>query len=351
MALIPALKAYERHLSALAMLVGFVVDNFAFGRVDHPATQLVLATYLLTAAVSIILLHYFEERAEQKGRKFRWSAALSAVTQFAFGGLWSAFLIFYSRSAVVATSWPFLLILFCIFVGNEVFRDYRSRLVFTCILLFFALFSYATFVVPIFEGSVDTRTFLMSVCLSAVMFSAFLIALALLARSHIRRDFGKIIIGAGVIFVSLNAFYYMNLLPPLPLALVNADVLFSKEEIDRNYQGEPSFEPWYRRLHGPKNYRVAAGQPLYAYSAVFAPMHLKAQIVHEWEWYDDAASQWVTQTVITFPITGGRENGYRGYSYKSKLRPGNWRVDIETKDGRAMGRLNFSVQIGPARLQ
>lgn len=258
------------------------------------------------------------------------------------------FLDLYSRSGVIATSWPFLLILFCVFIGNEMFRDYRSKMVFTSILLFFALFSYSTFVVPIFEGSVDTRTFLLSGCLSVVVFSAFLTALGLLARSRIRRDFGKIIVGAVVIFVSLNAFYYMNVLPPLPLALVNADVFLSKGEIDRNYKGELSFQPWYRKLHGPKTYRIAAGQSLYAYSAVFAPMQLKAQIVHEWEWYDDAASRWVTQTVIAFPITGGRENGYRGYSFKSKLRSGSWRVDVETKDGRALGRVNFTVQVGRA---
>ena len=345
MKFIRALKAHERHLSAVAMVIGFVVDNFAFGRVDHPATQIVLTSYLLIAAVSIIVLHYFEERAEQQGQEFRWSAALSATTQFSFGGLWSAFLIFYSRSAVIATAWPFLLILFCIFVGNEIFRDYRAKLVFTCILLFFALFSYASFAVPIFESSVDTRAFLLSGCLSLVVFSAFLIVLALLARSRIRRDVGKIIVGAMVIFACLNTFYYMNVLPPLPLALASADVFLSKVEIDRNYKGEPTFQPWYRKLGGLKNYRVAAGQPLYAYSAVFAPMHLKAQIVHEWEWYDDAASQWVTQTVIVFPITGGRENGYRGYSFKSKLRSGLWRVDVETRDGRTIGRVNFMVQV------
>jgi hypothetical protein len=346
MALISALKAHERHLSAIAMVVGFVVDNFAFGRVDHPATQVVLASYIVTAALSIILLHYFEERAEQQQRQFRWSAMLSAVTQFAFGGLWSAFLIFYSRSAVVATSWPFLLILFGIFVGNEVFRDYRSKLVLTAVLFFFALFSYATFVVPIFEGSVDTRTFLLSGCASVVVFAAFLMVLALLARSRIGRDIGKIIAGAAAIFVSLNAFYYMNVLPPLPLALANADVFLSKQEVDRNYKGEPTFQPWYRKLDGPKSYHVEQGQPLYAYSAVYAPVHLDAQIVHEWEWYDDSTSKWVTQTVIAFPIAGGRENGYRGYSFKTNLRPGSWRVDVETKDGRAMGRVNFSIQTG-----
>ncbi len=41
------LMPYERHLSAAAMAAGFAVDNYAFGRVDHPATHLILAGYLL----------------------------------------------------------------------------------------------------------------------------------------------------------------------------------------------------------------------------------------------------------------------------------------------------------------
>ena len=52
-ALIAKLKPYERQLSALAMIGGFVFDNFAFGRIDHPATQAVFAGYLLFAGASI----------------------------------------------------------------------------------------------------------------------------------------------------------------------------------------------------------------------------------------------------------------------------------------------------------
>ena len=172
---------------------------------------------------------------------------LSAFTQFAFGGLWSAFLIFYSRSAVMATSWPFLLILAAVFVGNELFRDYRSRLVFTAILLFFALFSYATFVVPIFAGTIDTRTFFVSGALTVLVFALFLTALALLARSRISQDIGQIIAGAAFIFIGLNSLYYMNVLPPLPLALADAGIYTSKDSVVRKYQGETTFLPWYRR--------------------------------------------------------------------------------------------------------
>jgi len=347
MTLIATLKAYERHFSAAAMVGGFALDNLVFGRIDHPATQIVLASYLVIAATSIVLLHYFEERAQKCGGQFRWAGVLSAFTQFAFGGLWSAFLIFYSRSAVMATSWPFLLILAAVFVGNELFRDYRFRLVFTAILLFFALFSYATFVVPIFAGTIDTRTFFVSGALTVLVFALFLTALALLARSRISQDIGQIIAGAAFIFIGLNSLYYMNVLPPLPLALADAGIYTSKDSVVRKYQGETTFLPWYRRFSNPRQYQVPAGQPLYAFSAVFAPAGLTTQIVHEWEWYDEANSKWVTRTVIAFPIAGGRQNGYRGYSFKSSLRDGPWRIDVETRDGRVIGRVNFIVHTGP----
>jgi hypothetical protein len=45
-------------------------------------------------------------------------------------------------------------------------------------------------------------------------------------------------------------------------------------------------------------------------------------------------------------IAGGREAGYRGYTTKSKLDPGEWRVDVETKDGRVIGRIGFHVEEG-----
>ena len=72
--------------------------------------------------------------------------------QFALGGLWSAFLVFYTRGAVLAASWPFLLVLAAIFIGNELFKKYHSQLVFTAVLYFFALFSYAIVTVPIFTA-------------------------------------------------------------------------------------------------------------------------------------------------------------------------------------------------------
>ena len=43
-------------------------------------------------------------------------------------------------------------------------------------------------------------------------------------------------------------------------------------------------------------------------------------------------------------ISGGREGGYRGYTIKQRVMPGDWRVDAETAEGRIIGRVSFRVE-------
>ena len=51
----------------------------------------------------------------------------------------------------------------------------------------------------------------------------------------------------------------------------------------------------------------------------------------------------MTSTRITVPIRGGREDGYRLYSMKYNVFAGDWRVNVETLDGRVIGRVNFKI--------
>ena len=39
-----------------------------------------------------------------------------------------------------------------------------------------------------------------------------------------------------------------------------------------------------------------------------------------------------------------REGGYRAYTFKQRLDPGDWRVDVETEDGRIVGRVSVQVE-------
>jgi hypothetical protein len=47
--------------------------------------------------------------------------------------------------------------------------------------------------------------------------------------------------------------------------------------------------------------------------------------------------------VVSYPITGGREGGYRAYSVKSLPAKGKWRVNIQTADDLLIGRVAFTV--------
>jgi hypothetical protein len=342
------IKRYERPLSAVSMISGFAFDNYYFGRVDHPATQIVLFVYVVIAILSILFLHYVESRPETGGWFKRMEPLSIVATQFAFGGLWSAFVIFYGRSAVVAASWPFLFVLVAMLIGNEVFRKYHSRLAFACVLLFFALFSYAIFALPVFTGTMGRETFLESGLFAVAVFAVVLVLLSALGPKRIRKAWRYIAAGALGVYLTINVFYFTNILPPLPLALATADVFHTVTKTGDTYQATAEPQAWFRAPGTVPTLHVASGEPISLYSAVFAPIQLKTKILHIWQRYDPASREWHTESTVAYPITGGREGGYRGYSIKSSPRAGRWRVNIETPDGLVIGRVPFIVAVASA---
>ena len=77
------------------------------------------------------------------------------------------------------------------------------------------------------------------------------------------------------------------------------------------------------------------------------PTSLSAPIFHTWERYDSQAGKWLTMSRISFPINGGRDEGYRGFTV-SKVSPGKWRCDVETSSGALIGRISFNVVESPS---
>src|SRR3989344_5310790 len=84
---------YMRYISPLSLVAGFILDTlFLAKRVDLFITNALLFTYLLISAVAICLINVI-----QTGRVRHWFAVkalplLPVVVQFAFGGLFSAYL-------------------------------------------------------------------------------------------------------------------------------------------------------------------------------------------------------------------------------------------------------------------
>jgi hypothetical protein len=399
------LTRYERQISAAAMVAGFVIDNLTFGRIDRPAANIIFSAYLALAAATIAILHAMQARADKKlaqalskekerrkvlrppvaGRPVaqatattiddaavmdltapsetpaqekaesgfrlgRWlHGALPAGTQFALGGLMSGFLVFYSRSAVFAASWPFLLLLAAILIGNEVFRQYRERLVFTALLFFFLLYSYAIFVVPVLLGRIGSLTFAVSGLVAILLFVVFLRLLRAVGRERFAQSRVRLVGGAFAILALMNVFYFTDILPPLPLALANVGVYHSVKRTGAVYTAttEADAASTTFGLSRPVIH-LAPGEPVSVYSAVFAPIALNTRIAHRWQWYDPDRKKWVVQSVVSYTISGGREGGFRGYTIKTKPRPGSWRVDIDTADGRLIGRESFDIDAATA---
>jgi hypothetical protein len=363
------LKAYERHISAAAMAGGFAFDNVAYGRVDHPVTQTLLIVYLGVAALSIVTLHWLEARQEWVSKfVVRLRGLLPALTQFVLGSLWSAFLVFYARSGVLAASWPFLLVLAAIFLGNEIFKKYHARLIFTTTLFFFALISYAAFMVPVFTHTIGEVTFLLSGAASVAVFAGFLWLLGKMSVAQLGEVKWQIAFGACAVYATINGLYFLDVLPPLPLAMQNSGVYHALCRVppegrikcigEKTPKLERAARPYYWGLEEPRSWTAWLGVPpqihlkpgeqVVVFGAVFAPISLNTTIYHVWQHYDDKSGEWKTVKSISKPLKGGRDKGYRDYSPKTDPQPGLWRVDFRTIDGRLIGRTVFTVQRGEA---
>jgi len=78
---------------------------------------------------------------------------------------------------------------------------------------------------------------------------------------------------------------------------------------------------------------------------VFAPTDFKKSIIHRWKWYNQDISEWELVEDIGYDITGGRDNGYRGYTYKNKVKRGEWKVEVITNEELVLGVVNFEIII------
>lgn len=89
-----------------------------------------------------------------------------------------------------------------------------------------------------------------------------------------------------------------------------------------------------------------AGQSAFCFSSVYAPTDLNTVIYHRWEEYNPQTKNWETQALISYPISGGRADGYHGYTVKT-VSPGEWRCDVETASGALIGQIDFNVAESP----
>ncbi len=344
----------ERHLGAVVFVFGFVTDLFAFTLLPVAVVNIAFLGYLFLAGAFTLGSHYF---SGARTHVVMWRRTLAVVfplgAQYAIGSLLSGCLIFYTKSSTVLVSWPFLLILALVFIGNEYFRTYHKHLAFQATLFFFALYAYAIFAVPLVFGELGPVVFLTSTVVSLFAFALFLLLLARIHRPGFTRSLRYVVMGTAGIVLAMNICYFTGLIPPIPLTLPHAGIYHSVEHRNGQYHltSEP-VRPWWDIR--PQVIHHTPGAPLYAFSSVSAPIQFGTSVTHIWERYDERNTRWVTYNRIAFPISGGRDAGYRGYSLASNPEAGKWRVTIQAANRQVIGRIYFTVEtvaVPPPRVE
>ena len=344
----------ERHISTVVFVGGTTADVIKLTGVSIGFAVQLLGAYTALAIAATLAEHYLFIHEATEGKLLRGLRVfLAFVAEFMIGCLLSGILIFYSRDAALTASWPFILLLLAVFFGNEIFHRYRERLAWRCTLLFFTIYAYVVFTLPTLLHYIGPYTFLESTAATILIYALFLIALAWLGWKRFKVSLKEIIGGSVFVLALVVVSYFTGIIPPLPLALRDVGVYHSITHTtdamgDSLYsvQAEGSTDPWWDFMHliPPTVHVTPTDASLSVYSAVFAPIALTTAVVHRWEWYDTKTHAWITLAQIAFPIDGGRNGGYRGYSTLSNLVPGKYRVLIELISGQVIGDLDFNVQ-------
>lgn len=328
----------------MALATGFIIDSITLKRIDLPFENLILIGYFVIAGSSILILNYIATRTHKTQLAVRLELWLPLVIQFAFGGLFSGFTIFYSRSGSLVASWPFILILIGLLVGNELMKRRYQQLVFQVTVFFTAIFFFTIFSIPVLVGRMGPFIFILSGLVSLVVVSGFIYCLFYVSRERAEKSKRLLAITVGSVFIFINLLYFAKLIPPIPLSLKTAGIYHTLTQLGDEFHVRYEKQSFFRIFQVCDVVHVQQNEPLYAYSSVFAPTRIHTDIIHHWQYFDEEENRWITSSRIPFSISGGRDMGYRGYSKKSVLTEGCWRVDVETTRGQVIGRILFGVE-------
>ena len=341
---------YARQISIVTLVSGFCFDLILAKRPDSLYDNALLVTYLVVTATAIVLLNLRAHSVrEVSGER---PLALLLILQFCFGGLAGNLLILYGKSGTLGGSLLFILMLFGMIIGNEILKDRYAQASFNIAVYYLLLLTYCIIAVPTFIlHTIGVQVFLISGGISLAVMTFFFLILRTTTGIFVgdaglrrRRQMRAIVIG---IFAFFTALYFLNIIPPVPLALKDIGIyhLVVRDSSD-NYVGTYEAAPWWefwRGSSGTYTMTASSGTTAYCFSSVFAPTNLSTPIRHRWEYYNPATGAWETTAIVSFPITGGLATGYHGYSQKALFAPGEWRCDVETGGGQLIGRVSFTA--------
>jgi hypothetical protein len=347
-------KRHERHGPAAFFVAGFLFDVLTLGRIDDPFTIFSQLVYL--SIVSVVwrweLLSSLSSHVEAKvrlGFLARWRDRFwryhDEIVHFLYGSLLSAYTLFYFKSASLATSFVFMLVLAVLLVANELSRFQRSGPHLRLALLSLCWISYFSYVIPTLFGFVGWVPFTLAVGTGVLVIFALLkwtetggsSALEVMAF-QLRK--GRAI--ALIVALGLTLAYAFRWLPPVPIAALEIGVYHHVEKVPGGFYQVRYVRPWYAIWQsGAQTFAARPGDKVHVFARVFAPGRFRDEI--RVRWLKRGGRGWEGTDSIPLSLVGGRDEGFRGFAFKQNYSPGLWRVQLETTEGREISRISFEV--------
>lgn len=334
---------YKKILLPLSLVLGFVVDSLTLSRVDRAFENIVFIAYLFLAIFGIFVFNFLRAKDARSPFLERVYILSPFLIQFMFGGLFSGLAVFYLRSGSIISSWFFILVLLLLMLGNDILKKKYENFAMQMYIFFVGLFFYLIFAIPILVNKINEYVFVLSgiSSLLILILSLYLFSLTPLLKIQIKNNIKTISFNVFLIFIFVNVLYFANIIPPIPLSLKEGGAYNYVDKLSDGYHVIGMEDEGF--LNYKKAIYVKKGEPIYAFSSVFAPADINTRIVHNWQYFDPKKNKWESMSKVSFAISGGRLTGYRGYSYKNNIEQGKWRVLVETSRGQVIGIISFQV--------
>ena len=325
---------------------GFLFDALLLHRIDniymlaHQAIYLAVSAALIRADLLYEAKRWLPPAWLEKAWGYR-----EALLHFLLGTLLNVYTIFYFKSASTATALLFLLFLALLLFLNEVRPSRISKHILRNGLFALCLISYINIIVSILMGSTGAHVFALGVGAAYLLHAGFVINLKRFLESRklwieIRLPFYTIAIGYVLLYV-------FKVLPPVPLSVKYMGIYREISRVGDEYRLGAETPRWKFWANGDQRFEARPGEKIYCFVQIFSPTRFKDQLYVRWQ-HRDPRMGWQSWDAIPLNIVGGRDEGYRGYTIKGNYQPGDWRVSIETLDGREVGRIGLEIVAVPA---
>ena len=339
------LERHKKYAPIIFFIGGFIFDTLTLGRIDRVYDLTILCLHMSLLSLTLYLYNLADDGKWKNTFLERFEIYFPLAIQFFFGGLSSAYVIYFSRSVSLSKTITFFIILLLLLIANEFLKKRIDNKYLQFGVYSFISFTFFAFMIPVFFKEMGTFIFIISaiVSLTCTLFLIlFIYGSSPSTRSEVR--LGKLIGIVLSIYLTISLFYALKLIPPVPLAMQKGIVSHHVEKIDNAYKIAFEREAWYVFWRRYKEVFHREGDaPVYVFTSIFAPTDLNKKVYHRWSFFDNSDDTWKTTEDIGYKVEGGRDDGFRGYTFKNNVWNGLWKVEVITEEELVLGVVKFEI--------